>query len=85
MRERKLLQVEHAPQNSQRTRLVKPADKIANVRDVRHSPPRGWSEERRCDYVRWAQAVINAQRGTHAVLEIKSTSCARTHARLAGV
>lgn len=86
IRVRKQLQVERAPQNSPRTRLVKLADKIANVRDILHSPPRGWSDERRRDYVRWAQAVIDAQRGTHAALEdYFDELCEHALARLAGI
>jgi GTP diphosphokinase / guanosine-3',5'-bis(diphosphate) 3'-diphosphatase len=68
-RTRKQLQIEHAPNNSARARLVKLADKISNVRDIVGAPPQGWSAQRRRDYVRWAQAVIDAQRGTNVALE----------------
>ncbi len=67
--ERKRLQIEHAAQLSPRARLVKLADKICNVRDVMESPPVGWSEKRRSDYIIWARAVIDGLRGASAVLE----------------
>jgi len=56
--ERKRLQVEHAPHISERAKLVKLADKIANVRDMASSPPASWATERRQDYFDWAAAVV---------------------------
>ncbi len=44
---RKQLQIEHAPHLSSRARLVKLADKICNLRDVAHNPPKDWNLERR--------------------------------------
>lgn len=56
--ERKQLQVEHAAHLSERAKLVKLADKIANIRDVADAPPAGWSLERRREYFDWAKQVI---------------------------
>lgn len=67
--ERKRLQVQHAATASRQARLVKMADKICNLRDVHHSPPVGWSLERRQAYFDWAHEVIAAMRGTHPHLE----------------
>jgi len=67
--ERKRLQVEHAAQISRRAKLVKLADKIANLRDVANSPPTGWSLERRQEYFDWAKEVIDQVRGVHPRLE----------------
>jgi len=67
--DRKRLQVEHAPHLSERAKLVKLADKIANVRDVLDSPPRGWSLERRREYFEWAKQVVDGLRGASAALE----------------
>jgi len=67
--ERKRLQVEHAAQISRRAKLVKLADKIANLRDVAKSPPIGWSLERRQEYFDWAKEVIDQVRGVHPRLE----------------
>jgi guanosine-3',5'-bis(diphosphate) 3'-pyrophosphohydrolase len=67
--ERKRLQIEHAPHISHPARLIKLADKISNLRDVAHSPPRDWSLERQQEYFDWARRVVDALRGTHPVLE----------------
>jgi guanosine-3',5'-bis(diphosphate) 3'-pyrophosphohydrolase len=67
--ERKRIQVERASQASPAARLVKLADKIANLRDINSMPPADWSLERRQAYFDWARLVIDQVRGTHAVLE----------------
>jgi GTP diphosphokinase / guanosine-3',5'-bis(diphosphate) 3'-diphosphatase len=67
--ERKRLQVEHAPRLSPEAKLVKLADKIANLRDVIERPPVGWTRHRREQYVRWSAAVVDGCRGTNAALE----------------
>ena len=56
---RKRLQVEHAGQISARARLVKIADKIANLRDIAASPPKDWTLERRREYFEWAKEVVD--------------------------
>jgi guanosine-3',5'-bis(diphosphate) 3'-pyrophosphohydrolase len=56
--ERKLLQVEHAARLSPKARLVKLADKIANLRDVADSPP-NWPLARRQKYFDWAKQVVD--------------------------
>jgi len=67
--ERKRLQIEHAPHISDKAKLVKLADKISNLRDVAHAPPRGWPLERRQEYFDWARRVIDGLRGVHPGLE----------------
>lgn len=67
--ERKRLQVEHAAQAPHGARLVKLADKIANLRDIAAAPPADWSLQRRQEYFDWAKAVIDRIRGTHEGLE----------------
>src|SRR5262249_56469822 len=57
--ERKRLQIDHAEHLSAKARLVKLADKIANLRDVADSPPAGWSLERRQEYFDWAKSVVD--------------------------
>ena len=66
---RKQCQVEHAPSLSARAKLVKLADKIANVRDVIDRPPVLWPRERREEYLVWSAAVVAGRRGTNATLE----------------
>ena len=67
--ERKQLQIEHAPRLSWAAKLVKLADKIANLRDVADHPPSEWPLERRREYFDWAKRVVDGIRGTHARLE----------------
>lgn len=56
--QRKQLQIEHAAHISRRARLVKLADKIANIRDVADAPPADWPLERRREYFDWAKQVV---------------------------
>jgi len=65
----KRLQVEHAPHLSREARLVKLGDKICNVHDLLHVPPKKWNAERRAGYVEWAGRVVDGCRGTNAALE----------------
>src|SRR5262245_42748872 len=57
--ERKRLQIEHARHMTRDGALVKPADKICNLRDIAASPPENWSLERRIEYFDWAKAVVD--------------------------
>lgn len=66
---RKELQVAHAGQASYEAKLVKFADKIANLRDIKLDPPEGWDQPRIDEYFAWAKRVIDQLRGTHPVLE----------------
>ncbi|HTV95468.1 MAG TPA: HD domain-containing protein [Steroidobacteraceae bacterium] len=67
--ERKRLQVAHAAALSAKAKLVKLADKICNVRDMRHSPPVDWSAERKAEYFAWAKQVVDPMRGVSPTLE----------------
>lgn len=67
--ERKRRQVIHAAQASLPGRLIKLADKLANCKDILASSPRGWSLERRQEYMQWASDVVYQIRGTNAPLE----------------
>lgn len=67
--ERKQLQVEYAGSAPFGARLVKLADKTANLRDITGSPPADWSLARRQEYFDWAERVVGQLRGTHAPLE----------------
>ena len=68
-KERKRLQIEHAPHLSPRAKQIKLADKICNIRDVIHSPPENWSLERRLEYLDWSEQVVAGCRGCNAALE----------------
>jgi len=67
---RKELQVEHASHISSRAKLVKLADKIANVRDVGQNPPSNWSVERKHEYANWAKRVVGALGDVSPRLEV---------------
>jgi len=66
---RKQAQIDHAAHISAKAKLVKLADKISNLRDVRYNAPADWSLQRRQEYFDWAQKVIDQVRGTHPGLE----------------
>ncbi|MDR3525961.1 MAG: HD domain-containing protein [Rhizomicrobium sp.] len=67
--ERKRLQIEHAPHLSEGARTIKLADKTANLRSLKKSPPADWEAARIADYVQWALAVGEGLRGTNPELE----------------
>jgi guanosine-3',5'-bis(diphosphate) 3'-pyrophosphohydrolase len=66
---RKRLQISKAAQATHGAKLVKLADKIANLRDIVAGAPQGWSLERQREYFDWAKAVIDQLRGTNTQLE----------------
>ena len=66
---RKKLQIEHAPALSPEATMIKLADKISNVRDITHSPPKGWNKKRRMEYLDWAAAVAGACNSVNPGLE----------------
>ena len=67
--ERKRLQIVKAASKSPGAKLVKLADKIANLRDLASAPPADWSDERRLGYFEWARNVIYGLRGSSTSLE----------------
>ena len=67
--DRKRLQIEHAPHISPRAKLVKLADKTANVKAVTETPPAKWPLERRREYLDWTERVVAGLRGSNAALE----------------
>ncbi|GAB4134360.1 MAG: HD domain-containing protein [Bacteroidia bacterium] len=67
--ERKQQQLILADTLSPSARLIRISDKICNVYDIIYAPPGNWTMERRVDYLKWAQSVVNKIRGTHNVLE----------------
>ena len=66
---RKRLQVSRASRSTRGAKLVKLADKIANLRDMIAHPPAGWSIERKREYFDWAKSVVDQIRNTNARLE----------------
>lgn len=66
---RKRLQIVNAPHKSLDAKLVKLADKLDNLMDLRVSPPTNWSQKQVQGYFLWARAVVRGLRGTNAELE----------------
>lgn len=66
--ERKRLQVLNASGKSDGAKMIKIADKIANLRDLLSSPP-DWSEARVTAYVRFAENVGQGCGGVNARLD----------------
>jgi (p)ppGpp synthase/HD superfamily hydrolase len=66
---RKGLQIRHAPKASAAAKQVKLADKIANLRSIAASPPKGWDHARRLEYVGWAGRVAAGLKGTNPSLD----------------
>jgi (p)ppGpp synthase/HD superfamily hydrolase len=67
--QRKLKQIDRAGSLSARAKLIKIADKIANVGDIARHPPDDWTTERREKYFNWTEQVVARVRGTNAALE----------------
>ena len=67
--ERKRRQVEHSGHVPHGAKLIKLADKTANLRDLIDFPPVDWAAYRRREYFAWAALVVGQVRGTHAGLE----------------
>ena len=75
--ERKRRQVQTAPSKSGRARMIKLADKIANLHSIAVSPPVGWSGRRKREYVAWAREVVAACGPTSRKLEVLFAEAAR--------
>jgi GTP diphosphokinase / guanosine-3',5'-bis(diphosphate) 3'-diphosphatase len=67
--ERKRLQIDHAAHASARAKILKLADKISNLRAMAASPPKGWTLERKQEYVAWSRQVVAGVRGASPWLE----------------
>jgi guanosine-3',5'-bis(diphosphate) 3'-pyrophosphohydrolase len=67
--ERKARQVAGAPHLSARAKLIRIAEKIANVQVVTHHPPASWDLTRRQTYLDWTEQVVASCRGITPRLE----------------
>jgi GTP diphosphokinase / guanosine-3',5'-bis(diphosphate) 3'-diphosphatase len=61
--ENKQRQIDHVPDMSQDARLVKLADRLANITDLR-TPPPTWNQEKIDGYFIWGQKLLDALKGT---------------------
>ena len=67
--ERKRLQVLKAPTKTAEAKQIKIADKIANLRDLKTSPPSNWNEARVGAYIQFAEMVAGGCAGTNPSLD----------------
>ena len=69
--ERKRLQVVEVNSKSFEAKIVKLADKIANMTDIIVNPPNDWDKERKLEYFYWAKEVVDeGLRGINSGLEL---------------
>jgi (p)ppGpp synthase/HD superfamily hydrolase len=68
-RERKRLQIEHAPHLSITAKRIKLADKICNLGDITPTQPTDWPLQRKRDYLDWAERVVAGCRNCSTELE----------------
>lgn len=61
-------QIDHAPFLSLNAQLVKLADRLYNIRDLRNPPP-NWTPEKVEGYLNWGKKLLKALHGTNASLE----------------
>jgi len=61
-------QIDHAPKMSYEAKLVKLADRLDNVRDLRPPPP-AWSSEKVQGYYNWGSKLLKVLQGTHPLIE----------------
>ena len=57
---RKQRQIDHGPRKIKGAAVIKVADKLCNLRDLRRSPPKRWTVERKGNYIEWARDVVRA-------------------------
>ena len=68
---RKELQIEHAAHASPRAKILKLADKTANLEDQLKLTPEGWSQQRVDEYFNWSKRVVDQVRGVCPALEAR--------------
>lgn len=66
---RKRLHISRAARATHGAKLVKLADKIANLHDTIARPPAGWTVEKKREYFDWAKSVVDRMRGVNPRLE----------------
>lgn len=66
---RKQLQITNAPHKSAAAKQIKIADKISNINTLNKAPPKGWSFERRQQYLEWTVQVVAGLHGVNSNLD----------------
>jgi HD domain len=67
--ERRRARLAGISKKSREARLVKFADMISNLRAILHSPPAGWSNDRKLGYLDQCRNLVDAGRGSNAEIE----------------
>jgi (p)ppGpp synthase/HD superfamily hydrolase len=67
--ERKRQQIEHAKVISVGAKLIKIADKLSNIGDLTHNPPKNWSNSEIGGYFAWSYAVYLQLKGCNSILD----------------
>jgi GTP diphosphokinase / guanosine-3',5'-bis(diphosphate) 3'-diphosphatase len=57
--QRRVYELEKVASLSQKAKLVKIVDKLANIRDVSTMPPMGWTREKKQNYFDFALEIVN--------------------------
>ena len=52
-------QVLNAPKKSYKAKLISLGDKLYNLRDLTHTTPEGWTENRVQEYFEWSSQVCS--------------------------
>ena len=68
-KERKRLQIEHAPKLSVRVQTIKLADKISNLRSILSNPPANWDYDRKKQYFEWGKRVVDGLTAPNPMLK----------------
>ncbi len=66
--ERKMRQIQNAPNLSYLARVIRIADKVCNIRDIIEYPV-DWTPEKKLNYVINSSQVLEQIKGTHPQLE----------------
>ena len=82
--ERKRLQVETMRSRSEAARLIRIADKTANLEDLIAAPPIDWPDERRRAMLDWTSQVVDGCRGCNPDLEARYDEALRAGRALLG-
>lgn len=77
--ERKKLQITHSETISDSAALIKLADKISNMKELKTNPPVTWSSEIVSGYVMWSRAVYENISGKNSHLDKIATDIFTSH------
>ncbi len=65
---RKQMQIDHAPDKTDRAKILKLADKISNIRSIAYGPP-DWPLSRKKEYLSWSDQVAMGLKGANVWID----------------